>query len=223
MPRHLSSVVLCALLVVMPYGCAAFAADPIPGASCAVANAFQWSGGPENAGVMNGMICSGGKWKGIINFQPGGTVGLGTTNPDSEMALDVNGSMVVEGIPSGVYFNTNGGVGIDDTYGAFLHDASDEPVSLLTYGTAPIIFYTNNTERMRISPSGSVGIGTANPKATFDINGYMRLSKNNAQPAACGSGNDGAIALSHVYTLCICKGGTSSWVQSKDGITACSW
>jgi hypothetical protein len=57
----------------------------------------------------------------------------------------------------------------------------------------------------------------------LDVNGYMRLAKNSSQPVACSSTNDGAIALTHVYTLCICNGGSTNWVQSKDGLTACSW
>ena len=70
---------------------------------------------------------------------------------------------------------------------------------------------------------GNVGIGTTSPQATLDINGSMRLAKNSSQPVACSSTHDGQIALTHNYTLCICKGGSSSWVQSKDGSTACSW
>ena len=51
----------------------------------------------------------------------------------------------------------------------------------------------------------------------------MRLAKNNAQPVACAAANDGALALTHVYTLCICKGGSTAWVKASDGSTACSW
>jgi hypothetical protein len=82
---------------------------------------------------------------------------------------------------------------------------------------------SSSAEQMRITSAGMVGIGTTTPQATLDVNGYMRLAKNTAQPVACSSTNDGAVALTHVYTLCICKGSSTSWVQSKDGTTACSW
>jgi len=77
-------------------------------------------------------------------------------------------------------------------------------------------FFWDNT-------NGRLGIGTTSPQAALDVNGYMRLAKNSAQPVACSSANDGAVAVTHVYTLCLCNGGSSIWVQSKDGSTACSW
>jgi hypothetical protein len=75
-----------------------------------------------------------------------------------------------------------------------------------------------------LEPSGgSVGIGTTSPQATLDVNGYMRLAANASQPAACAAGNDGAVALTHVYTICVCNGGATSWVKASDGSTACGW
>jgi hypothetical protein len=60
-------------------------------------------------------------------------------------------------------------------------------------------------------------------KHTLDLSSYMRLAKNSSPPAECSPANDGAIALTHAHTLCICDGGAKAWVQSKDGTTACSW
>ena len=37
----------------------------------------------------------------------------------------------------------------------------------------PIIFYTNNSERMRIINSGSIGIGKSNPSTLLDVNGVI--------------------------------------------------
>jgi hypothetical protein len=70
---------------------------------------------------------------------------------------------------------------------------------------------------------GSVGIGTATPQATLDVDGYMRLKNNTAAPVACSATNDGAIARTSKYTLCICKGGTTQWLHVADGTTVCSW
>lgn len=46
---------------------------------------------------------------------------------------------------------------------------------LLTGGNAPLVFGANNLERMRIAPNGFVGIGTAVPNATLDINGNIHI------------------------------------------------
>jgi hypothetical protein len=42
---------------------------------------------------------------------------------------------------------------------------------------APIIFYTNNTERMRITAAGKVGIGTSNPLSALHVNGSVSLNQ----------------------------------------------
>lgn len=76
-------------------------------------------------------------------------------------------------------------------------------------------------ERMRINSTGSVGIGTTTPATKLDINGTMKLAKNSGAPHTCNATFDGAIALTHVYTMCACNG--SSWVKTSDGTTACSW
>jgi len=71
---------------------------------------------------------------------------------------------------------------------------------------------------------GQVGIATSAPKATLDVNGYIRLAKNAVAPLACDAAHDGAIALtSSTYRLCVCKGGTTTWVYTSDGATACTW
>ncbi|MGA8494386.1 MAG: hypothetical protein WB764_02815 [Xanthobacteraceae bacterium] len=60
-----------------------------------------------------------------------------------------------------------------------------------------------------VTSSGAVGIGTTSPEATLDVNGYIRLAKNSSRPVACSSTYDGSIALTALYTLCVCKGGSN--------------
>ena len=69
---------------------------------------------------------------------------------------------------------------------------------------------------------GNVGIGTNAPAATLDIAGYMRLKKYSVAPATCGASIDGDIALTALYTLCVCKNGTG-WVTASTGSTSCTW
>jgi len=69
----------------------------------------------------------------------------------------------------------------------------------------------------------SRNIGTTSPQAKLDINGFMRMSKNTGAPAACTATIDASIAITSLYTTCICKGGTTTWVSTVDGTTACVW
>jgi len=50
------------------------------------------------------------------------------------------------------------------------------PFNLKTTQAQPMIFFTTNTERMRITPTGFVGINIANPQATLDVNGTIKIS-----------------------------------------------
>ena len=68
---------------------------------------------------------------------------------------------------------------------------------------------------------GLVGIGTSTPAATLDIEGYMRLKKNIAQPVACSTSNAGAIALSSSYLGCVCNG--TGWIYIGSSTQACVW
>ncbi|OYZ24215.1 MAG: hypothetical protein B7Y39_01975 [Bdellovibrio sp. 28-41-41] len=70
---------------------------------------------------------------------------------------------------------------------------------------------------------GNVGIGTTSPQDKLDINGNIRVAKNSAQPYACDAAHDAVIALTSQYTTCVCKGGSTSWVRTTDGSTACTW
>jgi hypothetical protein len=39
-----------------------------------------------------------------------------------------------------------------------------------------LIFATNNVERVRINPTGNVGIGTTSPNSKLDVNGNTRIN-----------------------------------------------
>jgi hypothetical protein len=71
--------------------------------------------------------------------------------------------------------------------------------------------------------SDLIGIKTNSPQATLDVNGYMRLATNVAQPVACAAGNKGSIAYTGTTTnyLCFCDG--TGWMQAHSPGTACAW
>tara|TARA_Y100000114_G_scaffold82497_1_gene76180 strand:+ start:1650 stop:4238 length:2589 start_codon:yes stop_codon:yes gene_type:complete len=122
-----------------------------------------------------------------------GKLGLGTTSPSGR--LDIQGSSSNEqqifirspqgGAPL-LIWNGQGvtdsgddsrlGIGRNDV--AMIYTtANASPVSALAIGNTdavPIVFSTNNTQRMRIQSDGKVGIGTSSPGRTLDVNGGIR-------------------------------------------------
>lgn len=85
-------------------------------------------------------------------------------------------------------------------------------------------FGVAGAEKFRVDSSGNFGIAnTGTNQALLDINGDIKLRKNSSLPVACAAGNDGLIALTSQDTLCVCKGGSTAWVKTSDGVSACAW
>jgi hypothetical protein len=80
-----------------------------------------------------------------------------------------------------------------------------------------------NTIYGDISANKYVGIGVVSPVEKLDVNGNIKVAKNSAQPYACDASHDGVMALTSQYTTCVCKGGSTAWVRTTDGSTACTW
>jgi len=109
-------------------------------------------------------------------IQDGGNVGIGTSSPG--VKLDVQGATpfirVKENTTGylGLRAENNSGnfyFGIDSSTGSFFGSAYSRVV--YADGAYPMAFYTNATERMRITSAGDVGIGTASPAAKLDVVG----------------------------------------------------
>ena len=92
-----------------------------------------------------------------------GDVGLGTTTPGAELDIfspDNLARIIMKNPAStnGANFRLNG-----------------LELSILNRDAGPLFFATSNLERMRITPSGDVGIGTTAPAHKLDVRGNMRL------------------------------------------------
>ncbi len=74
--------------------------------------------------------------------------------------------------------------------------------------------------RMVITSTGAVGVGTEEPKATLDVDGFAKLRVNSSPPASCDGELAGSVALTSVYRLCACNG--TSWAFTHDG-SPCQW
>ena len=106
-------------------------------------------------------------------FTTSGNVGIGTVNPQSK--LHVNGTIRIN--------NSNGGgiiEGYDSSHSIYLRkgkDNTNDCLDICEYGN--IRFFTNGainsqTEKMRITSTGNVGIGLTNPSTKLTVDGEVK-------------------------------------------------
>jgi hypothetical protein len=70
-----------------------------------------------------------------------------------------------------------------------------------TYTNHPVAFFTNNVERLRVTASGRVGIGTSNPAVTLEVNGTSKFDQAVTFPSGLSISNTGLITFAAGQTL----------------------
>ena len=132
-----------------------------------------------------------------------GNVGIGTTSPDTKLNLKDTGSIELrleaDSDNSGqedcfIRFYTDGktqeGIaGMDNNNSSTLFSGNTE--NAMVFGTVsnlPVVFATNNTERVQITNSGDVGIGTTSTTAKLHVKEAANNSEGDAHVRIEGSG-----------------------------------
>ncbi len=102
----------------------------------------------------------------VARIDSSGNVGIGTTAINN-VVTTYRGA----GVNNYIQF-TNATTGTASTDGCLIGvSADDTALRLRVLENAPMLFTTNDTERMRITSGGNVGIGTTNPGYKLSVNG----------------------------------------------------
>jgi hypothetical protein len=109
-------------------------------------------------------------------LQPnGGSVGIGTSSPATKLEVSTNtGTETFKITQTDATGGTTARMRLSHgsgTQAVFEVGSGYGALGLTTSG--PLAFNTNNTERMRISGAGDVGIGTSTPQAKVEVNGDL--------------------------------------------------
>ncbi len=111
----------------------------------------------------------------LVVYSGSGHIGIGTVTP--AVRLDVKANTSAQAAArlqnssatgySGIHYLDNAG-NIDAYFGL---DNAASTTRLDSVNNTPIVILTNSTERMRVTSTGSVGIGTSAPSSRFHVNG----------------------------------------------------
>jgi hypothetical protein len=118
-----------------------------------------------------------------MRINPAGNVGIGTTAAGQKLNIDGGIQLYGGANTRGIYWNM---YGVDNDY-IDVNGAIDGGI---------MRFGTSNTERMRITGSGNVGIGLSSPATILDINGvgrFRRAADNNQYTEISTGGGESSI------------------------------
>lgn len=172
------------------------------------------------------------KWDGtkIVSsalYESGGSFGIGTSSPSATLNIvdaSSNATLRLQNTSAG----RSSSIGFRDAAGnnkAYVEWANSSyggpfgtnSFSLFTLSSDPLAFGTNNSERLRITSGGNVGIGTSTPANKLSVAGVIesttggiRFPDGSIQTTATGGGSGGTM-LSNWPDAVRCTNGTMIW------------
>ena len=142
----------------------------------------QESGSHIWYGAASGSADAAISWSERMRINSNGDIGINTSSPIDGSKLDVVDSddmtMRVRstGSSSAAIRFQNSTTGTTTNDGLFVGIGTDETGYVWHYENNPLLFATNNTERMRIDSSGNVGIGFTSPQAKLQVLDQLKVS-----------------------------------------------
>ena len=159
----------------------------------------------------------------------GGYVGIGTTNPGAKLEVYTGGGNAIsinkanDTTYSNLAFQEAGAsksllswIGANAGLGT-----RNNSFEISTLGSSALTFRTSNSERVRVTETGNVGIGTTAPGATLDVIGNNGFRNNNATVHSSLGNSGNVIVMSDnsgaLYGTSTTALGLDLWKGTKNG------
>ena len=102
-----------------------------------------------------------------LRITSSGDLGIGTTSPDRTIHCHKSSNTTNVRVK---FSNSTTGEGASDGFEIGINASDPAQAVLVNNENSPMAFFTNASERMRITSDGKVGVGTTAPEAKFSVN-----------------------------------------------------